>query len=137
MLVFRDVSERKELERNLRRLAYTDALTGLPNRTLFHDRLKQGLAIASRRDSPLAVFFLDLDRFKVINDSLGHDVGDRVLISVAQRLGACLRDEDTLARLGGDEFAILLPEISGAERLVVGGRQIAQSPGRSPAHQWP
>ena len=137
VLVFRDVTERKALERNLRRLAYTDALTGLPNRTLFHDRLKQGLAIASRRDSPLAVFFLDLDRFKVINDSLGHDVGDRMLISVAQRLGACLRDEDTLARLGGDEFAVLLPEVSGRERLVVGGRQIAQSPGRSPAHQWP
>ena len=113
VLVFRDVTERKALERNLRRLAYTDALTGLPNRTLFHDRLKQGLAIASRRDSPLAVFFLDLDRFKVINDSLGHDVGDRMLISVAQRLGACLRDEDTLARLGGDEFAVLLPEVSG------------------------
>jgi diguanylate cyclase (GGDEF)-like protein/PAS domain S-box-containing protein len=114
VLVFRDVSERKELERNLRRLAYTDALTGLPNRTLFYDRLKQGLAIASRRDSPLAVFFLDLDRFKVINDSLGHDVGDRVLISVARRLGTCLRDEDTLARLGGDEFAVLLPEVNGA-----------------------
>jgi diguanylate cyclase (GGDEF)-like protein len=114
VLVFRDVSERKELERNLRHLAYTDALTGLPNRTLFHDRLKQGLAIASRRDSPLAVFFLDLDRFKVINDSLGHDVGDRVLISVARRLGACLREEDTLARLGGDEFAIMLSEVAGA-----------------------
>lgn len=114
VLVFRDVSERKELERNLRHLAYTDALTGLPNRTLFHDRLKQGLAVAMRRDSPLAVLFLDLDRFKVINDSLGHDVGDRVLISVARRLRACLRDEDTLARLGGDEFAILLPEIAGA-----------------------
>ena len=113
VLVFRDVAERKELERNLRHLAYTDALTGLPNRTLFHDRLKQGLATASRRDSPLAVCFLDLDRFKVINDSLGHDVGDRVLISVARRLGACLRDEDTLARLGGDEFAVLLPEVSG------------------------
>jgi diguanylate cyclase (GGDEF)-like protein/PAS domain S-box-containing protein len=114
VLVFRDVSERRQLERNLRQLAFTDALTGLPNRTLFHDRLQQGLATASRHGSSLAVFFLDLDRFKVINDSLGHDVGDRVLISVAQRLGACLREEDTLARLGGDEFAVLLPEISGA-----------------------
>jgi diguanylate cyclase (GGDEF)-like protein/PAS domain S-box-containing protein len=113
VLVFRDVSERKELERNLRQLAYTDALTGLPNRTLFHDRLKQGLAAASRRGTPLAVLFLDLDRFKVINDSLGHDVGDRVLMSVARRLATCLREEDTLARLGGDEFAVLMPDISG------------------------
>ena len=114
VLVFRDVSERNQLERNLRQLAFTDALTGLPNRTLFNDRVTQGLAIASRRNGPMAVCFLDLDRFKVINDSLGHDVGDRVLISVAERLRLCLRDEDTLARLGGDEFAILLPEVSDA-----------------------
>ena len=114
VLVFRDVSERHELERNLRHLAYTDSLTGLPNRALFYDRLGQALVMASRRDCPLAVLFLDLDRFKVINDSLGHDVGDRVLGSVAKRLRTCLREEDTLARLGGDEFALLLPEVSGS-----------------------
>jgi len=111
VLVFRDVTERRELERELRRLAYTDRLTGLPNRALFNDRLEQALAMARRRDSPVAVLFLDLDRFKVINDSLGHEIGDQVLATVAQRLRHCLRAEDTLARLGGDEFAILLPEI--------------------------
>ncbi len=112
VLVFRDVSERRELERNLRRLAYTDSLTGLPNRALFYDRLHQGLVMSTRRGTRLAVLFLDLDRFKVINDGLGHEIGDRVLGSVATRLRDCLRDEDTLARLGGDEFAILLPEIA-------------------------
>jgi diguanylate cyclase (GGDEF)-like protein/PAS domain S-box-containing protein len=112
VLVFRDVSERRELERNLRRLAYTDPLTGLPNRALFYDRLNQALVMSRRRAGRLAVFFLDLDRFKIINDGLGHEIGDSVLTSVAQRLRDCLRDEDTLARLGGDEFAVLLPEIA-------------------------
>jgi diguanylate cyclase (GGDEF)-like protein/PAS domain S-box-containing protein len=112
VLVFRDVTERRELERELRRLAYTDRLTGLPNRSLFHDRLERALAMAKRRDAAVAVLFLDLDRFKNINDSLGHEIGDKVLVAVAQRLRGCLRAEDTLARLGGDEFAILLPEIA-------------------------
>ena len=112
VLVFRDVTERRELERELRRLAYTDRLTGLPNRALFHDRLERALAMAKRHDTPVAVLFLDLDRFKIINDSLGHEIGDEVLVAVAQRLRRSLRDEDTLARLGGDEFAILLPEIA-------------------------
>jgi diguanylate cyclase (GGDEF)-like protein/PAS domain S-box-containing protein len=112
VLVFRDVTERRELERELRRLAYTDRLTGLPNRALFHDRLERALAMAKRRDGAVAVLFLDLDRFKIINDSLGHEIGDKMLVAVAQRLRRCLRAEDTLARLGGDEFAILLPEIS-------------------------
>jgi diguanylate cyclase (GGDEF)-like protein/PAS domain S-box-containing protein len=112
VLVFRDVTERRELERELRRLAYTDRLTGLPNRALFHDRLEQALVMAERHNTPVAVLFLDLDRFKIINDSLGHEIGDEVLVAVAQRLRRCLRAEDTLARLGGDEFAILLPEIA-------------------------
>jgi diguanylate cyclase (GGDEF)-like protein len=95
-------------------------LTGLPNRALFHDRLDLALAIATRRSGPLAILFLDLDRFKIINDSLGHEVGDKVLVSVGRRLRSCLRNEDTLARLGGDEFAVLLPEIgdsSGAQTV--------------------
>jgi diguanylate cyclase (GGDEF)-like protein/PAS domain S-box-containing protein len=112
VLVFRDVTERREHERELRRLAYTDRLTGLPNRALFQDRLERALAMAKRRNVPVAVLFLDLDRFKVINDSLGHPIGDEVLVAVAERLRGCLRAEDTLARLGGDEFAILLPEIA-------------------------
>jgi diguanylate cyclase (GGDEF)-like protein/PAS domain S-box-containing protein len=112
VLVLRDVTERRELERELRRLAYTDRLTELPNRALFHDRLERALVMATRRKTPVAVLFLDLDRFKIINDSLGHEIGDQVLVAVAQRLRGCLRAEDTLARLGGDEFAILLPELA-------------------------
>lgn len=112
LLVLRDVTDRRELERELRQLAYTDRLTGLPNRALFQDRLEQALVMAERRTTPVAVLFLDLDRFKIINDSLGHQIGDAVLVSVAQRLRRCLRAEDTLARLGGDEFAILLPGIA-------------------------
>jgi diguanylate cyclase (GGDEF)-like protein len=112
VLVFRDVTARRELERELRQLAYTDRLTGLPNRALFHDRLERALVMADRHKTPVAVLFLDLDRFKTINDSLGHEIGDEVLVAVAQRLRRCLRAEDTLARLGGDEFAILLPEIT-------------------------
>ena len=110
VLVFRDVTDRRDLERDLRRLAYTDVLTGLPNRALFHDRLEQALIGAGRHGSRLAVLFLDLDQFKIINDSLGHHIGDEVLVSVARRLRRCLRAQDTLARLGGDEFAVLLPE---------------------------
>ena len=111
LLLFRDVSDRARLEQDLRRLAYYDTLTGLPNRTLFSDRLEHQLSRARRHGERMAVFFVDLDRFKVINDSLGHELGDKVLTSVAQRMQNCLRAEDTLARLGGDEFAVLLPGI--------------------------
>ena len=112
VLVFRDVTDRRRLERDLRRLAYTDPLTGLPNRALFHDRLNQALVMARRHGSTLAVMFLDLDRFKIINDGLGHGIGDAVLTRVAESLRGVLRQQDTLARLGGDEFGAVLPEIA-------------------------
>ena len=103
--------ELTELTRQLEHLAYHDILTGLANRVTFDDHLRLSMDQAKRHGQRLAIFFLDLDRFKVINDTLGHGVGDRLLIDVSHRLTRCLRQSDTLARLGGDEFAILLPQI--------------------------
>ena len=99
--------ERKTSEKNLLRLAYYDHLTGLANRQLFQDRLVQALARVNRTKGELSVVFMDLDRFKAVNDSLGHEVGDKLLQVIANRLLACVRQTDTVARLGGDEFAIL------------------------------
>jgi diguanylate cyclase (GGDEF)-like protein/PAS domain S-box-containing protein len=104
-----DISERKRAEEQVRHLAFHDALTSLPNRLLFTDRLTLALAHARRSGTRLAVMFLDLDRFKIINDSLGHSVGDDLLRRVGERLEACVRQADTVARLGGDEFTILVP----------------------------
>ncbi|WP_210396102.1 putative bifunctional diguanylate cyclase/phosphodiesterase [Motiliproteus sediminis] len=109
--VARDISARKQAEAQLQFQLSHDLLTRLPNRALFHDRLKQAIAQAHRNQGGLAVLYLDLDRFKVINDSLGHQVGDQLLQSVAQRVRGCLRESDTLARVGGDEFNLLLPGI--------------------------
>ena len=111
----RDITDRKEAEARIRYMALHDALTGLPNRTLFEDRLDNAIAQARRHQAPVAVLMLDLDRFKNINDSLGHHVGDELLEQVAARLRACLRESDTAARLGGDEFAISLPELASIE----------------------
>ncbi|MCA1716966.1 MAG: PAS domain S-box protein [Actinobacteria bacterium] len=105
--IVRDVTERKALERRLEHQAFHDALTGLPNRALFTDRLEHALVRAGRHQESVAVLFLDLDNFKVANDSLGHEAGDQLLAAVAERLQTCLRSQDTLARLGGDEFTIL------------------------------
>ncbi len=110
-----DITERKALEEKLEYQVFHDALTGLPNRALFMDRLKQALARMGRRDATLVVLFLDLDNFKFVNDSLGHEVGDESLVAVGVRLGGCVRPEGTVARLGGDEFTILLENISGLE----------------------
>jgi diguanylate cyclase (GGDEF)-like protein/PAS domain S-box-containing protein len=111
-LNFRDISERKALEEQLRQLAFHDPLTLLANRSLFRDRVQHALTLAQRGRHQAAVMFLDLDNFKNINDSLGHDAGDRLLQSVAQRLVKATRFSDTVARLGGDEFAILLEGIA-------------------------
>jgi diguanylate cyclase (GGDEF)-like protein/PAS domain S-box-containing protein len=110
-----DVTDRKRAEEQIAHLAYHDALTGLPNRTLFQDRLSQALARTERRGRLLAVLFLDLDRFKLINDTLGHNAGDQLLQQVATRLQSCVRKDDTVARVAGDEFTILLSEISQPE----------------------
>lgn len=109
--IARDIRERKRAEEIIWHQAYHDALTGLPNRLLFRDRLEQALAYARRHEKVLAVMFLDLDRFKTINDTLGHSVGDQLLQGVARRLTHCVREEDTVARMGGDEFTLLLPEV--------------------------
>lgn len=110
--VSRDISERKYAEERLKHMARHDALTGLANRALFSDLFNQALACARRDASRLALLFLDLDRFKPINDSLGHAVGDLVLRSAAERIQACVRESDTVARIGGDEFIVLLRDVA-------------------------
>jgi diguanylate cyclase (GGDEF)-like protein/PAS domain S-box-containing protein len=117
--IFSDITQHKKTEEHIRYLAHYDALTGLPNRSLLNDRIKIAIAQAQRRKQQLTLMFIDLDRFKNVNDSLGHLVGDRLLIEVAQRLKTVVRDEDTVSRLGGDEFILLLPatDADGAIRV--------------------
>jgi diguanylate cyclase (GGDEF)-like protein len=108
------LARRQRVERRQRHEALHDTLTGLPNRVLFAERLDRAIRRAKRRPAPFAVILLDLDHFRVLNDSLGHTAGDQLLIAVAQRLEACARAEDTVARLGGDEFALLIDQVSDA-----------------------
>ncbi|THF56570.1 EAL domain-containing protein [Pseudothauera rhizosphaerae] len=110
--VFSDISQLKENEAHIRHLAYFDPLTGLPNRRLLEDRLQVALAHAHRNRNRTGLLFIDLDRFKRINDSLGHEVGDHLLVEIARRLCSCLREDDTVARMGGDEFVAVLSDIA-------------------------
>lgn len=122
--LIQDITERKRLERRLAYLAYHDPLTGLANRSLFQEQLERALSRTERRGHYLGVLYLDLDDFKSVNDSLGHEVGDRLLVAVARRLESSLRfGEDAVARLGGDEFCVLLEDVAGTDEAVrVAGR---------------
>ena len=121
-----EVAERRRADQRLAHMAHHDMLTGLPNRTLLADRVTQAIARAHRVDGRVALLFLDLDRFKIVNDSLGHLMGDLLLKAVAARLSACLRDGDTAARPGGDEFIVSLPDVADApEAATVAARIIA------------
>jgi len=122
--LFTDISRLKETEARIRDLAYYDPLTGLPNRRLLEDRLLVELSHAVRMRGRLAVMFVDLDRFKRINDSLGHAVGDRVLVEVAHRIRACLREDDTVARMGGDEFIVILGSLAQPDDATATARRI-------------
>ncbi len=127
---FNDITELKRSEERLRHIAHHDALTGLPNRILFHDRLDQALAHSRRHKTLTAVLFIDLDRFKIINDTLGHRSGDELLKRAAERLRGCVREVDTVARLGGDEFAIVLGDLAAREDAAVVARKVLQTLGR-------
>jgi diguanylate cyclase (GGDEF)-like protein/PAS domain S-box-containing protein len=110
--ISRDIRARLAIEEKVAYMAQFDALTGLPNRNLFQDRLEQAMALAKRNDWPMAVLFIDLDRFKLVNDTLGHSAGDKLLKEAAVRLRNCIRGSDTVGRLGGDEFAAILSELA-------------------------
>jgi diguanylate cyclase (GGDEF)-like protein/PAS domain S-box-containing protein len=122
--VSRDVTQRKQFEQKLADMATHDSLTGLPNRTLLSDRLTMGLALSRRTGNRLAVLMLDLDKFKVINDTMGHGVGDQLLKSVAERLIGVTRKSDTIARIGGDEFVLVLPQISSPDNAAMLAQRI-------------
>jgi diguanylate cyclase (GGDEF)-like protein/PAS domain S-box-containing protein len=124
VMVFRDVSMARAMSLRMSHLAQHDSLTDLPNRVLLNDRLTQAIAQARRNQKKLALLFLDVDRFKNINDSLGHDVGDHLLQTVAQRLLACVRSTDTVSRQGGDEFVILLSEVTHAQDAAISADKI-------------
>lgn len=124
VIVFRDVSAERAQSEQLTHLAEHDSLTGLPNRLLFYDRVCQAISLAHRHGGQAAVLFLDLDGFKQVNDTLGHQIGDKLLRLVAKRTVACVRSSDTVSRLGGDEFVVLLPEVADAEDAAFAAEKI-------------
>lgn len=125
--IVRDITERRTLEQQLAYQAFHDPLTGLPNRALFLDRLERALVRASRHAGTVAVLFLDLDRFKVVNDSLGHDMGDKLLVAVGERLLGCIRAGDTVARRGGDEFTVLLEDVADVNDATIVAERIIKA----------
>jgi diguanylate cyclase (GGDEF)-like protein len=125
--VVEDISRRKQIEEELLHLANHDALTSLPNRSLLLDRLGQALLFAGRAKGQVAVMLIDLDRFKNINDSLGHDVGDKIIVEIARRLSACVRAGDTIARLGGDEFVLIRPDVPREDAVAIMAQQILEA----------
>lgn len=125
--IFRDITERKLAEEHLEFLANFDPLTGLPNRRLFFDRLGQSLLSAQRQEHFVGLLFLDLDRFKEVNDSFGHAVGDLLLKEVAERLAQSLRLSDSVARMGGDEFTVILTKIVDPEDAAIVAKRIVDS----------
>ncbi|MBI4986231.1 MAG: diguanylate cyclase [Rhodocyclales bacterium] len=125
--IHHDITQRKRAEEELAQLAHFDRLTGLPNRALFLDRIERVIAAARREQSGFSLLFLDLDGFKAVNDSHGHEAGDRVLRAVADRIRACVRESDTAARLGGDEFAVLLRTVAHREAAVIVAQKIIDS----------
>lgn len=127
IIVSRRITERKMYEEKLTHLAFHDTLTGLPNRRLFTDRLEQSIKEAERYGRNMAVMYMDMDKFKHINDTLGHDIGDELLKQFAQRVKGCLRESDTLARQGGDEFTILLPVVQGEQDILLIANRIFES----------
>lgn len=122
----RDITARKQLDDQVRYLAHHDQLTGLPNRTLMQDRLNQAILRADRSKNKVAVFVLDIDRFKHVNDSLGHSCGDALLVSVSNKLLSCVRKSDTVVRMGGDEFLIVMPEVKNLEDAMQCGLQLVE-----------
>jgi diguanylate cyclase (GGDEF)-like protein/PAS domain S-box-containing protein len=126
LAIFSDISERKLAQERIQQLAHYDVLTGLPNRVLFSDRLEQAIISAQRNHTKIALLFLDIDRFKQINDTLGHGVGDRLLQHVGQRLLSCVREQDTVSRQGGDEFIVVLSDAGSAGAELV-AQKILQS----------
>ncbi len=122
--ILRDITQRKEAEERIRHLAHYDSLTDLPSRALFYDRLTQAMGLAKRDRNELALLYLDLDRFKAVNDTLGHDAGDELLKSVAERIRRAVRGSDTVARLAGDEFVVILPKIASREDAAEVARKV-------------
>ncbi len=127
VMTFHDITERKAFEHQLTHLAFHDPLTGLPNRALFLDRLDRAITRANRQFRSVAVLFVDLDNFKVVNDSLGHDIGDQLLVTIADRLKDVLRGEDSVSRMGGDEFTVLLEDVGDEQMAMHVAERIAEA----------